>query len=127
MEADEKVAVRTTFDAAAKRWILQMEVVSEAETGGVKFRPTGGVWDLSRYDSVYFDLRNPSNQPLVVYAKVANGDTPNLLDNCRMATILMPNESACAFGWFVAPKIPPLNLSRGSSCITTTSMSATTP
>ncbi len=92
VEADEKVAVRTTFDAAAKRWILQMEVVSEAETGGVKFRPTGGVWDLSRYDSVYFDLRNPSNQPLVVYAKVANGDTPNLLDNCRMATILMPNE-----------------------------------
>ncbi|MFN4179656.1 MAG: hypothetical protein ACK4I8_05045, partial [Armatimonadota bacterium] len=94
---------------------------------GVKFRPNNGAWDLSRYESVYFDIRNASERPMVVYGKVANGDTENLLDNCRMATVLMPKERKnCKFALSAALKIQHLSLSSVSLCITTPSMSATT-
>lgn len=92
LELGENTSVKTICDERARKWVLRLEVLKRGEISGVKFRPLGGAWDLSRYDSVYFDIRNLSGQPMVVYGKVANGDTENLLDSCLMAIVLMPKE-----------------------------------
>ncbi len=92
LEHDANASVRMVYDERTKSWVLRVEVLQEGEAVGVKLRNESGSWDLSRYDSVHFEIHNASDKPMVVYAKVANGDTDNLLDNCRMATVLMPNE-----------------------------------
>ncbi len=92
VEHDASASVKIVYDERTRSWVLRLEVLQESEFVGVKFRPENGMWDLSRYDSVYFEIRNASTKPMVVYAKVANGNTENLLDNCRMATVLMPSE-----------------------------------
>jgi hypothetical protein len=92
IETDANASARTVYDEGARGWVLRLEVLQEGEIAGVKFRPQEGVWNLVQYDSVYFEVRNLSAHPTVVYGKVANGDSENLLDNCRMATVLMPKE-----------------------------------
>ena len=92
IETDANASARTVYDEGTRSWVLRLEVLQEGEAAGVKFRPQEGAWNLVHYDSVYFEVRNLSEHPMVVYGKVANGDTENLLDNCRMATVLMPKE-----------------------------------
>ncbi len=92
VEPDATAAVRSVFDERTRRWWLRVEAIQESEQVGVKFRPVEERWDLSHYEAIFLDLRNSSPYPLVVYAKVANNETPNLLDNCRMAVVLMPKE-----------------------------------
>ncbi len=92
IESNASASVRLVHDNRAKSWVLRVEVLQESESVGVRFRPEKEVWDLSCYGFTHFEVRNASSKPMIVYAKVANGDTENLLDNCRMATVLMPKE-----------------------------------
>ncbi|MGQ9729185.1 MAG: beta-galactosidase [Candidatus Fervidibacter sp.] len=93
IEPNGSVSVQTSYSDRSKRWTLKVEVFQEGEAAGVKFCPEGESWDLSRHQFVCFDVCNLSRQPMVIYGKISNGDTPNLLDNCRMAIVLMPGES----------------------------------
>jgi hypothetical protein len=56
--------------------------------------PENGVWNLSRYDSLYLQLRNPGQKPLTVWARAENPEAKGVTDNVRTALVLAPGQTA---------------------------------
>lgn len=55
--------------------------------------PKNGVWNLSRYDSLYVRLRNPGRDRLVVWARAENPEAKGVTDNVRTAVVLAPGQT----------------------------------
>ncbi len=56
-------------------------------------KPEAGVWDLSRYESLYLKLSNPSAEPVTVWARAENPTAKGATDTTRAALVLAPGKS----------------------------------
>ncbi|MFT3785489.1 MAG: hypothetical protein QM770_04915 [Tepidisphaeraceae bacterium] len=56
--------------------------------------PTDAAWDLSRFDSIYLNVRNTSSGRVTVYARAENSTAKGVTDNVRTAVVLEPGETS---------------------------------
>lgn len=55
--------------------------------------PETGVWDLSRYESLYLKLRNPGSESVTVWARAENPEAKGAQDTVRTALVLAPGKT----------------------------------
>jgi hypothetical protein len=70
-----------------------VQVLRATASEPLTVRPDAETWNLSKYDSVYFDLRNTSAERVTVYARAENPEAKGVTDNVRTAVVLEPGES----------------------------------
>lgn len=70
-----------------------LRLIAEGGTISALIPAPGATWDLARYASVSVRLRNPSDRPVVVQARVAMPDAPRLMDGSQNAIELSPGET----------------------------------
>jgi hypothetical protein len=71
---------------------LRIVAVPDAEEVTLTVSPASGTWDLSAYDSVQLQLRNPGAEPVTVHAQVENPDAEGYRDVCRGVVVLEGGE-----------------------------------
>jgi Beta-galactosidase len=59
----------------------------------VILKPDSANWDLSKYDSVYVDLRNPGKEPVTVWARAENPEGKGMTDTVRAAQVVDPGQT----------------------------------
>lgn len=84
-----------TKDAALSKVTIDGQPMVRVNCGHDQFWPTviikapAGTWDLSKYETIAFELHNPSSEPLLIRCRIDNpgsdGDT-----GCIYSTVIVP-------------------------------------
>ncbi len=72
---------------------LRLEATRSGREARADAFATPNLWNFSEHGALNFQLHNPGARPIVVYARAANPDPEQLMDNTRNAILLMPEET----------------------------------